>query len=45
LKQAIIGMLGVMPERSLDVDEELCASYIDWQKAVDCGDWILLNRY
>jgi hypothetical protein len=29
MKQATTGMLGIMPERTLDIDEELFACYID----------------
>jgi hypothetical protein len=28
-----IGMLRIVSERTLDIDEELCACFIDWQKA------------
>jgi hypothetical protein len=30
-----IGMLRIISERALDTDEELCACFIDWQKAFD----------
>jgi len=30
-----IGMLRIIPERTLEVDAELCVCFIDWQKAVD----------
>jgi hypothetical protein len=30
-----IGMLRIISERTLDIDEELCACFIDWQKAFD----------
>jgi hypothetical protein len=29
------GMLRIISERTLDIDEELCACFIDWQKAFD----------
>jgi hypothetical protein len=28
-----IGILRIISERTLDIDEELCAVFIDWQKA------------
>jgi hypothetical protein len=31
-----VGMLGLISERTLVIDEELCAGFIDWQKAFDC---------
>jgi hypothetical protein len=31
-----IWMLKIISERTLDIDEELCACFIDWQKAFDC---------
>jgi hypothetical protein len=31
-----IGMLRIISERTLVIDEELCACLIDWQKAFDC---------
>jgi len=27
---------------TLDIEEELCACFIDWQKACDCAKWIKL---
>jgi len=30
-----IGMLRIISERTLEIDEELCACFIDWQKAYD----------
>jgi hypothetical protein len=30
-----VGMLRIISEWTLDVDEELCACFIDWQKAFD----------
>ena len=29
----VTGLLRIISERTLDIDEELCASFIDWQKA------------
>jgi hypothetical protein len=44
MKQATIGILGIMSDRTLDIEEELCACYIQWQKAFDCGKLILLKQ-
>ena len=30
-----IGMMGIIAERTLEIDEELCICFIDWQKAFD----------
>jgi len=30
-----IGMLRIISERTLEIDEELCVCFIDWQKASD----------
>jgi hypothetical protein len=30
-----IGLMKIIPEQSLDMHEELCACFIDWQKAFD----------
>jgi hypothetical protein len=35
-------MLRIISERTLDIDEELCASFIDWQKAFDRVNWTKL---
>jgi hypothetical protein len=32
-------MLRVMSEHTLDVDEEFCACFIDWEKAFDHANW------
>jgi Reverse transcriptase (RNA-dependent DNA polymerase). len=37
-----IGRLRIISERVLDVKEEMCLSFIDWQKAFDHVDWIKL---
>jgi hypothetical protein len=37
-------MLSVMSERTLDVDEEFCACFIDWQKAFDHVKWTKLTQ-
>jgi hypothetical protein len=39
-----IGMLRTISERTLDVDEELCACFIDWQKAFDRVNWTKLMQ-
>jgi hypothetical protein len=43
-KQATIRILGIMSEITVDIEEELCACYIEWQKAFDRGNWILLKQ-
>jgi len=30
-----IGMLGIISEQTLDIDEKLCMCFIDWQKAFE----------
>jgi hypothetical protein len=30
-----IGMLGIISEQTLDINEELCLCFIDWQKTFD----------
>jgi hypothetical protein len=37
-------MLRVMSEHTLDVDKELCACFIDWQKAFDHLNWTKLMQ-
>jgi len=32
-------MLRIILERTLEVDEELCVCFIDWQKAFDRVNW------
>ena len=39
-----IGMLRVMSEHTLDVDEEFFACFIDWQKAFDHVNWTQLMQ-
>jgi hypothetical protein len=36
------GMLRIILERTLDIDEELCACFIHWQKASDRVNWTKL---
>jgi hypothetical protein len=40
----VIGMLRIISERTLVIDEELCACFIDWQKAFDRVNWIKLMQ-
>jgi hypothetical protein len=37
-------MLRIISERDLDIDEELCACFIDWQKAFDRVNWTKLMQ-
>jgi hypothetical protein len=37
-----IGTVRKISERTLDIDEELCACFRDWQKAFDCVNWAKL---
>ena len=37
-----IGMLRIISERTLEIDEELCVCFIDWQKAFDRVNWTKL---
>jgi hypothetical protein len=39
-----IGMLRIISERTLDIDEGLCACFIDWQKASDRVNWTKLMQ-
>ena len=38
-----LGMLGIISERTLEIDEELCVCFIDWQKAFDWVNWTKLT--
>jgi len=38
------GMLRITAERNLEIDEELCVCFIDWQKAFDRVDWTKLMQ-
>jgi len=33
------GMMRIITERTLEIDEELCICFIDWQKAFDRANW------
>ena len=37
-----IGLMRIISERVLDVKEEMCLCFIDWQKAFDHVDWTKL---
>ena len=37
-----IGLRRIISERMLDVKEEMCLCFIDWQKAFDRVDWTKL---
>jgi len=37
-----IGMLRITSERTLEIDEEVCVYFIDWQKAFDRVNWTKL---
>jgi hypothetical protein len=39
-----IGMLRIISERTLVIDEELCASFIDWKNAFDRVNWTKLMQ-
>jgi hypothetical protein len=39
-----IRMLKIISECTLDIDEELCVCFIDWQQAFDCVIWTKLMR-
>jgi hypothetical protein len=39
-----IGMLRIISEQTLRIDEELCVCFIDWQKAFDGVNWTKLMQ-
>jgi hypothetical protein len=39
-----IGMLRIISEQTLVIDEELCACFIDWKKALDHVNWTKLMQ-
>ena len=39
-----IGMMRITAERTLEVDEELCVCFIDWQKTFDHVNWTKLMQ-
>ena len=34
-----VGMMRIIAERTLEIDEELCVCFVDWQKAFDRVNW------
>ena len=39
-----IGMLKIIPERTWDIDKELCVCFINWQTAFDHVNWTKLMQ-
>jgi hypothetical protein len=39
-----IGMLRIISEWTLEIDEELCVCFMDWQKAFDRVNWTKLMK-
>jgi hypothetical protein len=39
-----IGMLIITSEQTLDIDEDACTCFIDWQKAFDHVNWTKLMQ-
>jgi hypothetical protein len=39
-----IWMMRIIAERTLEIDEELCVCFIDWQKAFDRVNWTKLMQ-
>ena len=37
-------MMRIIAERTLEIDEELCVCFIDWQKALDRVNWTKLMQ-
>jgi len=37
-------MMRIIAERTLEIDEELCVCFIDWQKAFDHVNWTKLMQ-
>ena len=37
-------MLRIISERTVEIDEELCVCFIDWQKAFDRVNWTKLMQ-
>ena len=37
-------MMRIIAERTLEIDEELCVCFIDWQKAFDSVKWTKLMQ-
>jgi hypothetical protein len=43
-KLVMFGMLRIISEQTLNVDEETCACFIGWQKAFDHVSWSKLMQ-
>ena len=39
-----VGMMRIIAERNMEIDEELCVCFIDWQKAFDRVNWTKLMQ-
>ena len=39
-----IGMMRIIAERTMEVDEELCICFVDWQKEFDRVNWTKLMQ-
>ena len=39
-----IEMMRIIPERTLEIDEELCVCFIDWQKTFGRINWTKLMQ-
>ena len=39
-----IGIMRIIAKRTLEIDEELCVCFIDWQKAFDRVNWTKLMQ-
>ena len=39
-----IGIMRITTERTLEIDEELCVCFIEWQKAFDRVNWTKLMQ-
>ena len=39
-----IGTMRIISERTLEIDEGLCVSFVDWQKALDRVNWTQLMQ-
>jgi hypothetical protein len=39
-----IGILRIISEGNMYIEEELCAGFIDWQEAFDCANWAKLMQ-
>jgi len=37
-------MMRIIAERTLEIDEELCVCFVDWQKAFDRVNWTKLMQ-